>query len=551
VEARASIFAHGNEVEWGTPVLYMRAPEGRIFDLETVRGEDFSKTRIDAPAQKETPVLRPVKPPEVKPPVPKPAAAPPPPMGQPKTLWRNPLIVSLAILVVALLAIVLFKNVDWQQAQKTEPPAGKPRVTTKDSLYAVYLKQGDNLFKQGKFAEAKSKFESALKQKPGDEEATKQFNLCNEKLVAQTTAAEREKLYVQYKTDGDTFFKQGKYEIAKLRYRDALTQKLGDKDATERINACDQKIAEQETAAKRDQQFAQYRDAGDALFRQSKYQEAKSQYEQARSYNRNDQHVQDRIQECNNRLLAAQKPKEETPPPGMVSIRGGYFMMGSNDYDDEKPPRKVYVDDFYMDKYEVAVERYAQFLKANPSQTKPDNWNEQQQNSNRPVVYVSWNDATAFCAWLSQQRDQRVRLPTEAEWEYAARGGLQGKKYPWGDDSPEGKANYGNSWSSDWAAGPGKYLRNVDSYSANGYGLYNMAGNVWEWCADRYDANYYQTFQNSEARNPTGPATGAQRVLRGGSWIDDPNGLRCANRGGDTPTDRDDEVGFRCLQDVR
>jgi formylglycine-generating enzyme required for sulfatase activity len=205
---------------------------------------------------------------------------------------------------------------------------------------------------------------------------------------------------------------------------------------------------------------------------------------------------------------------ESTAPAEMVRIPAGSFMMGSNNHDNEKPPHQVYVDEFYLDKYEVTVARYQEFLAANPSQAQPGNWKEQWENLNRPVVYVSWDDAMAYCEWLSRQRGKRVRLPTEAEWEYAARGGLSGKQYPWGDEDPDGKANFGNSYASAWSAGAGQCLKNVDSFQANGYGLFNMAGNVWEWCADWYDKDYYQA---SPSRNPAGPTSRPSRVLRGGS----------------------------------
>lgn len=252
------------------------------------------------------------------------------------------------------------------------------------------------------------------------------------------------------------------------------------------------------------------------------------------------------------------QPKRIAPPPvvtptepttsapaGMVLIPAGTFMMGSNDYDDEKPPHQVSVEAFYMDKYEVTVAQYQKFLAANPSQTKPDNWNEQLQNSNRPVVYVSWHDAVAYCEWLSKQRGKRVRLPTEAEWEYAARGGLSGKKYPWGDEISSSQANYGNRWDSEWSKGPGKYLREVGSYAKNGYGLYDMAGNVWEWCSSLYKSYPYNRADGRENMSASDA-----RVLRGGSWFSIPTNCRCAYRVRPAPTFRDVNVGFRCAQDV-
>lgn len=199
-------------------------------------------------------------------------------------------------------------------------------------------------------------------------------------------------------------------------------------------------------------------------------------------------------------------------PAGMALIPSGTFLMGSNDGEsDEKPVHHVFVDAFYLDKYEVTVAQYQQFLNANPQRTSPENWGEQLRNPNHPVVYVSWEDANAYARWAGK------RLPTEAEWEYAARGGntgLGGKpihKYPWGNDPSQDQANYTGTAGRDQWSGTSP----VGSFPPNGYGLYDMAGNVWEWCADWYDENYYK---GSPERNPKGPSQGNLRVLRGGSW---------------------------------
>ncbi len=243
-------------------------------------------------------------------------------------------------------------------------------------------------------------------------------------------------------------------------------------------------------------------------------------------------------------ILSNKKDEPQTEiAPEIVLIPGGSFMMGSNDgADDEKPAHQVYVDDFYLDKYEVTVARYARFLQANPSQRQPDNWNEQSQHINHPVVYVSWEDATAFCAWLSKQGVKRVRLPTEAEWEYAARGGLQDKTYPWGDEISHEQANYyGTTGKDRW-----NWTSPVGSFPANDYGLYDMAGNVWEWCSSLYKPYPYKREDGRENFSASEP-----RVLRGGSWVNNPQYVRCALRDNDGPANRVNGVGFRCAQDVR
>lgn len=232
---------------------------------------------------------------------------------------------------------------------------------------------------------------------------------------------------------------------------------------------------------------------------------------------------------------------------GMVLIPAGSFMMGSNDgNDDEKPEHRVYVDAFYIEKSEVTVAQYQWFLNAK-NYRKPRYWDEQLQHPNCPVVYVSWGDAVAYAKWAEK------RLPTEAEWEYAARGGYTGVvgkskyKYPWGNEESHDQANYyGTEGRDQWNS-----ISPVRSFPPNGYDLYDMAGNVWEWCADWYDSNYYQKLKNSTTRKPSGPSDGRFRVLRGGSLEDVAYNVSCAIRSSYFPSDRGYNVGFRCVQDVR
>ena len=246
----------------------------------------------------------------------------------------------------------------------------------------------------------------------------------------------------------------------------------------------------------------------------------------------------------------------------MVLIPAGDFQMGSNDNeadDNEKPVHTVYVDAFYIDKYEVTNAQFKAFVDANPQWGKdriPRNYhsgtylNHWKGNSylsgrgNHPVVFVSWYAAMAYAQWAGK------RLPTEAEWEKAARGGSVGKKYPWGNAIDSSKANYS------WNVG---YTAPVGLYAPNGYGLYDMAGNVNEWCIDAYNGGFYA---RSQRRNPlAGKMTLREvivnyknvensRVLRGGSWYDDAQNLRVADRGGTSPTDAFGNNGFRCARDV-
>lgn len=207
----------------------------------------------------------------------------------------------------------------------------------------------------------------------------------------------------------------------------------------------------------------------------------------------------------------------------MVFITSGSFQMGSSKYDNEKPIHTVYVDGFWMDTHEVSVENYRGFR----PDYQPPSWSSCAQC---PATNVSWHDARAFYVSLGK------RLPTEAEWEKACKG-PEGSTYAWGSAPDKSKGRFGLAWED----GAGK----VGSYAANGYGLYNMSGNVWEWCSDRYDGDYYS---KSLKRNPEGPSSGQHRVLRGGSWYYPEGGVRCANRDGSAPDNRIPDRGFRCVR---
>ena len=226
---------------------------------------------------------------------------------------------------------------------------------------------------------------------------------------------------------------------------------------------------------------------------------------------------------------------------GMALIPGGNFEMGDhfNEGASNHPVHTVCLVAFYMDIYEVTNAQYQKFMSAT-GHTAPKYWNNSRFNApEHPVVGVSWYEAAAYAEWAGKQ------LPTEAEWEKAARGGLTGKRYSWGDEPPDAggvyRANYdpGNSAADGYA-----YTSPVGSFAPNGYGLYDMAGNVWEWCADWYDNGYYA---NSPPNNPLGPDSGSYRVLRGGSCKDFANYLRVAGRFYLPPTYTSLSAGFRCV----
>ncbi len=224
----------------------------------------------------------------------------------------------------------------------------------------------------------------------------------------------------------------------------------------------------------------------------------------------------------------------------LVLVPAGAFLMGSEEgFPVERPVHRVFVNAFYLGKYPVTNAQYERFVAEtghrvpylDDPRARLDNWDLEKRTyppgrAQHPVVLVSWHDARAYCAWAGG------RLPTEAEWEKAARGGLEEKRYPWGDEIDPSLANYDNR----------EGTTPVGSYPANGYGLYDMAGNVWEWVADWYDAKYYR---ESPAQNPQGPEKGAVRVLRGGAWLLFAQFCRVAYRFRNSPDFRFNLIGFR------
>ncbi|MGH9845227.1 MAG: formylglycine-generating enzyme family protein [Blastocatellia bacterium] len=210
----------------------------------------------------------------------------------------------------------------------------------------------------------------------------------------------------------------------------------------------------------------------------------------------------------------------------LVKLPGGEFTMGSNDGDnDEKPPHRVKLSPFAIGKYEVTQRQWKAVMGDNPSNFKGDDL---------PVERVSWEMVQTFL----QRLNGRYRLPTEAEWEYAARAGSQGR-YSFGDDENELR-NY--AWFSD---NSNSQTHPVGKLKPNGFGLFDMHGNVREWCSDLYDANYYK---QSAGTDPQGPSTGTDRVYRGGGWSNVAVACRSADRSRDAPGGRYDDLGFRLVR---
>ncbi len=224
----------------------------------------------------------------------------------------------------------------------------------------------------------------------------------------------------------------------------------------------------------------------------------------------------------------------------MVRVPEGWFWMGSEaGQDNERPVHRVWVDEFLLAACQVTNAEYACFLRA--SRTLPPPFWEDPNFSHpeQPVVGISWFEAVQYCEWLSTAIGHPYRLPTEAEWERAARGGVEGRLFPWGDEPPQSLPDYGKRW----RLGPEPVAR----CAPTGFGLYDICENVHEWCADWYQADYYAI---SPERNPPGPEAGQRRASRGGSWRHHIKVARCAARSSIPPEFHYADYGFRVACDT-
>jgi formylglycine-generating enzyme required for sulfatase activity len=255
--------------------------------------------------------------------------------------------------------------------------------------------------------------------------------------------------------------------------------------------------------------------------------------------------------------------------PNLARIPAGEFLMGAPDRnEDERPLHPVFLSEFFIGRYPVTCDEYSRFVRATgypaPAVRDPPAvassgdddldafrtlaaqyvWEDEAPPAGHganPVVLVTSDDAAAYCAWMSDTLSRTVRLPTEAEWEKAARGGVANQRYPWGNEIEPTSCVY----LSDPEAKRERGTRPTGTYAPNGYGLYDMAGNVWEWVSDWYDPDYYSL---SDLKDPRGPQSGALRIVRGGSWVNhDVEMLRCAYRHKVPPDTYTYSIGFRIV----
>jgi formylglycine-generating enzyme required for sulfatase activity len=227
--------------------------------------------------------------------------------------------------------------------------------------------------------------------------------------------------------------------------------------------------------------------------------------------------------------------------PEMVSIAGGTFLMGcERGQENETPVHRVWVDGYAIAKFPVTNHQYKVYIE-DAAVAPPPFWTEPMfAHPEMPVVGISWGEAMAYCRWLSDREGKYLRLPTEAEWERAARGGREGALYPWGDELPSQRPYSGIDGST---GGPPR----CDAGEPNGFGLLLMSEGVHEWCSDYFAADYYR---KSPARNPHGPPTGHRRASRGGSWRHRVKFCRCAARSSLPPGFKYADYGFRVAMTV-
>ncbi|MEP6959901.1 MAG: SUMF1/EgtB/PvdO family nonheme iron enzyme [Nitrospirota bacterium] len=370
---------------------------------------------------------------------------------------------------------------------------------------------GYEFLKQQKYQEARTAFETGLQENPANAMAHFYLGDACRGLKAWACAEEH------YETSLEFNAKSSVADLAKQRGRKAKVWRLLDegKQALNEPNASPDMIAQAE-------------DTLDIVNKLDLDDEQQARVQQLR------EKVQQRNKGSNGNTASAHFLDRS-----MALVPAGEFMMGSFGGDpDELPVHKVYVGAFFIDTHQLSVRHYARFLEATQHDSPPE-WTlmNKQTNQSRPVANVDWVDADAYCKWAGK------RLPTEAEWEKAARG-TDGRVYPWGNEPPTRfHANSGKEvWNNHSALAPVGTFEEGKSP----YGIYDMAGNVWEWVSDWYDPEYYQL---SPQQNPSGPRRGSHKVVRGGSWGS--NGitdLRSADRETHLPSFKGFGTGFRCAK---
>lgn len=421
---------------------------------------------------------------------------------------------------------------------KGTPTSPDPAILAKKE-YQKFLDEGDRYLRKSDYQNAKDKYLAAQKAAKGFSFSTRDakdgIEKCEseiEKLRAEQSIKEKQDNYDKWIKQGNSNYKRGKYVTAKSGYLKALNYKETS-DARQKVKDCEENIKKEKDKLN----YQKALNAGNKAFQNNKDKTAKSHYQKAQTYS-NTSTIRSKITACENAL----KPKPSKPKlpqvivdleKNMKKIPSGSFTMGCQDskykncQSDEKPTHKVNVPSFYMNRYEVTQAQWEAVTGKNPSKFN--------RCSTCPVENVSWNDTQEFFKKLNKMTGKKYRLPSEAEWEYAARGG-ENYQYA-GSNTLKSVAWYFDN--------SGIKTHPVGKLSPNGYGLYDMSGNVWEWCEDYYHKDYIGAPTDGSAWNTGGDKK--YRVLRGGSWSNSNFDCRVAIRYGINPTNRNND-GLRCVR---
>jgi serine/threonine protein kinase/formylglycine-generating enzyme required for sulfatase activity len=378
----------------------------------------------------------------------------------------------------------------------------------------------DKYFGKNDLSNARNDYTKILEIDKQNEHAKKQLAILDQKLGAITTSQNKRNFY-KYRAKGDSLFRKEQYEKAKSEYEKAIRIKLND-SVNDMLNTIQIYLANNEVDSENMVMKAN-KNLG-----AGKLSLAKDELVEALKLLPGNAKIQKRMDSLDN---AIQLRIQAEVNNNMILVQGGSFEMGSEiSSDDQKPAHRVTISSFRIDKYEVSVKQYRLFCEykgiAMPTQPK---WG---WKDDEPVVNIKWDDAKAFAQWAGK------RLPTEAEWEYAALGGVSsiGNKYS-GSNSAGTVATYNQIT----VTKP----KPVESNSPNELGIFNMSGNVWEWCSDFYGSEYYK---NSNQDNPKGPGSGSYRVIRGGAWNSSTKEILVKNRAFHNGK-YENSVGFRCVKD--
>ncbi|MFC1582833.1 SUMF1/EgtB/PvdO family nonheme iron enzyme, partial [Planctomycetota bacterium] len=406
-------------------------------------------------------------------------------------------------------------------------PSPDLKARLDEARFSMHRKQADQYIRKEHLSEA---YQAILKALAIRKDAA--LDKLRQKLVEDISRKEQiskqNQSYEQYRAGAETQLAEGDLDNALTLFKlalDAATGPQQEEYIRGRIAFCESR----EAAKRADEEFHELFGQAEQAYKDKKLLEALPLYQKALPLKPGHIMAAQRLSE----IRKATRPatlKDETGT-SLVLIPEGTFSRGSESSPsaDCKPAVKIFVSAFYLDAHEVTNSLYEQFDPDHERSTASP-------GDNMPVTNVSWERATAFCIWRTKQNaGTTYRLPTEAEWEKAARGG-KGLSFAWGNTYDIAKG---------WVGLQGKTAVDVSSLSANPFGLHHMSGNVWEWCSDWYDKDYYSS---APARNPAGPDQGEFRIVRGGSFRFGEKSCRTCERNAEKPGQSAPDIGFRCVR---